>query len=195
MTDHGPRRETDGLSFVDGLRRQAVVVTCPSVDGVLAMPASWAWAEATTIWTLMNARSFGQARTDPFAAALVDSWLPGYVEARREEGDEFSEGADDESFDVEQYFGDDNRLVWRPLGCVVTANFLVQDHPDLAARYLGVVRPHWFEENAPGIRTSDRAALEADLRARGHEVRPWPDLAQSLLWPLKEHLDALRALL
>ncbi len=183
----------------DGAPESPVVLTCVDVDGrsVLAVPAPLAWAEATTYFRLLAARTFGEARADPAAAALVDSWLEGFLEDRRDAADEHVTGADSDPFDAEEFFGADNWQVWRPDARKSTANFLEQDHPDLAARYLraDTVQRLLVDDDEPVIAPADRASLEADLRSHGRRVQPWPDLAELYLGPNAEQLAALRDLL
>lgn len=161
---------------------RGVVLTALSRDEqcVLAIPLTVASAEIGMRAALVRARTFGEVRQHPGAAALVDEWLPGYIEEQEDgEVDPIVRGEDDDAFDAEAFFGLDNQFVWMPDAASTTAQWLEDSEPDLADQYLQGDRGGLMDlEPCPFVEPERREALERDLAAYGYEVRQWPQLAE-----------------
>ena len=169
--------------------KPAVVLTCLHVDdqSLLVIPAATALAETVTQATLKGATTFGDARSDVGAAELLRQQLEHDPQAR--------DAADDDPFDVEDVFGEDWRL-WRADARASTAHFLRSAVPDLGDRYLRPDTGWGFDyDPVPFVAPEDRTALEADLRERGYDVRPWPALAELSLGGGVDLAEVLRGAL
>lgn len=174
------------------------VLTCLQVDGsgVLVVPAAWALAETTTHATLERARTFGQARSDPAAAALVAYRIEGYLREQRDEGEDDPTAEDDDLFEADEFFGWEAWRAWRPDPRSSTVAFLERYEPNLAAALL---RPDtaWGHDYdpVPFIAPEDREQLENALRQRGYDLRAWPVLAELYLDTRVDPAAALRGAL
>ncbi len=146
-------------------------------DALIAIPALTARALLGTWNSLAGAKTFGEAREDPDARALVNEWLPSVIERAQELDLPPVTGADDEAFDATEYFGADGWWVWRPDALEATADFLAEvpggDNLLASPNYTSLGR----EDTTPLVPAAQRTRLEALLTEAGWRVRDLPGLA------------------
>ena len=143
------------------------------------MPLATAVDQLAAFEALQAAGSFGEARSHPASAALVAEWLDGYLERLREDGDQDSNGSDEEPFDADAFFGDDNWWAWHLDARQATAEFLDEQAVELAAELLeedDQVRLNG-PDNPPLVPPAARERLEQGLAALGFTVQRWDALS------------------
>lgn len=173
---------------------RGVVLTEVDVDGssLLVIPHHVAATALATWASLLHASTFGEVRKDVGAWLQVEGWLDSYREREAEEG-RTSTGADDEEFNAHEFFGDDNWQAWTPSQREHTAQFLLEDEPEVAEEFFQPDSGYGLlvYESWPMLRPSDREAIEAALRARGHAVKAVAGLAQLYGDPTTDPATAL----
>ncbi len=147
-------------------------------EAVIAMPELTVRAMLTTYDCLAGATTFGEAREDLDARALVDEWLPSVIERAEELDLPAVTGADDEPFNAGTFFGEDDYWwVWRPDPLEATADFLAEvpggDDLLVTPPYIRLGR----EDTAPLVPVAQRTRLEELLTVAGWVVRRAPGLA------------------
>lgn len=186
---HGlhPRPMRYGVEPWPGIVRDPakVVLTDVDLDGqtLLVLPRDLVVSTLTTWACLKHATEFGHTREDAEACRLVENHLDVWLEARRSHGDEDNVGADQDAFDVDEFFGDDAN-VWTPVARLLTYEFLSSAEPELAEQYCRPDTSWGFDyEPSPWVHVDDRANVEADLTTQGYQIRRWLGLAEMYLDP------------
>ncbi|MCU1621289.1 MAG: hypothetical protein JWL79_134 [Frankiales bacterium] len=182
-----PSRESVAANRAKYRQSQAegrLVVTDVDLDGetLLAIPQPVALESLQTYSTLACAMTLGHARADESARQLVEERLPMYLE--RQDGKAGFTGSDGDIFDAEDFFGADDWRLWKPNPRELTADFLTQDLPDLARRFLLPDNASGIDyQPTPWLPASRRAAVHAALEQRGYAVKAVAGLALMFLEP------------
>jgi hypothetical protein len=154
-------------------------------QAVLCIPAPMVVAELTSYATLRYAGTFAEARQDVTARLLVEEWLGGFIERQEErEVEHVVLGHDDDAFDAEEFFGWENGFVWRPDPVITTMEWLAENEPELASRFLAGDCSTLFDSDPlPFVALEHRPRLAEALRRRGRVVVDCPDLAAHYMDP------------
>lgn len=198
-----PARQSHDAATADAAGHSADVgVVVTDVDTargtVIALPLVWAAAQLRAYATLAGARTFAEARQDPYAAFLVDDWAIAWAEDERELHGRRVTGADDDPFDAEELWGIDSWRVWWPDPLVLQQLWLDSDGGDTVS-FLDTVDDEetlLAEDTPPVIPIAAREDFEAAVRATGWQVRRLDSLVESFrsaptsIWAAFEPTDA-----